>query len=151
MTVLEPGCGMGYFSLPIARMVGPDGRLLCVDVEPRALQRLERRARRAGVADRITVSTCGPTRLGLEGHVGQVDLTLVMHALHELEDLPGFLDQIRALLRPDGRMFVVEPDGHVSPEQFDAMMACAEERGLMVIERPDVGRRRLATLLGRRG
>jgi hypothetical protein len=39
----------------------------------------------------------------------------------------------------------------VSPEQFDAMMACAEERGLMVIERPDVGRRRLATLLGRRG
>ena len=53
MTVLDPGCGFGYFSLPLARMVGPTGRVLSVDVEPRAVDRLRRRAHKAGLGDRI--------------------------------------------------------------------------------------------------
>jgi 2-polyprenyl-3-methyl-5-hydroxy-6-metoxy-1,4-benzoquinol methylase len=151
MTVLEPGCGMGYFSLPLARMVGPEGRVLCVDVEPRAVERLIRRARRAGLADRVTARPCGPRDLGLAEQRGQVDLALVLHVLHEAEDLTGFVDQIHALLRPQGRMLVVESSGHVAAKPFEAMLARCEDRGLRVVDRPRVRGRRAALLARRCG
>lgn len=44
MVVLEPGCGMGYFTLPLARMVGQKGRVVAVDIEPKMLSMLARRA-----------------------------------------------------------------------------------------------------------
>lgn len=146
MTVLEPGCGMGFFSLPLAELVGSEGRVLCIDVEPRAVERLARRARRARLDDRIIAQACGPRSLGLDEHQGQVDLVVVIHTMHELEDLPGFLDQVHALLAPGGRMLVVEPRGHVQPAQFEAMLACCEDHGLRVIDKPDKGKRPTALL-----
>ena len=53
MVVLEPGCAMGYFTLPLARMVGSSGRVLAVDIQPKMLSILVRRAQKAGLADRI--------------------------------------------------------------------------------------------------
>ena len=53
MTVLEPGSGMGYFTLPLARMVGPEGRVVAVEIQPKMLAVLERRAHKAGLSQRI--------------------------------------------------------------------------------------------------
>lgn len=53
MTVLEPGPGMGFFMLELARLAGHSGRVVAVDVQPRMIAWLRRRARRAGLADRI--------------------------------------------------------------------------------------------------
>lgn len=50
MTVLEPGPGMGFFTLELARAVGPKGRVVAVDVQAKMLAALERRARRAGLS-----------------------------------------------------------------------------------------------------
>jgi ubiquinone/menaquinone biosynthesis C-methylase UbiE len=147
MTVLDPGCGFGYVSLALARLVGPAGRVLCVDVEPRAVARLERRARRAGLGDRIVARACTPKELGLAEYFSQVDLVTVIHTLHEFEDLPRFLAQAASLLKPDGRLLVVEPRGHVQPEQFEAELACCLRAGFTELERPEMGSRRLAALL----
>ena len=49
MTAVEPGPGMGFFTLEIAKLVGPSGRVVAVDVEPRMIERLKRRARKAGL------------------------------------------------------------------------------------------------------
>lgn len=147
MTVLEPGCGFGYFSLPLARLVGPSGHVHCLDVEPRAISRLRRRAASAGLTDRITAEACEGTDLGRHDLDGAVDVVVVMHVLHEFEDLPGFLDQAKAKLRSEGRMLVVEPKGHVTTSQFDAMMALSAQRGFVVADRPDLGRGHLAAVL----
>jgi len=147
MTVLEPGCGFGYVSLASARLVGPDGRVVCVDVEPRAIERLGRRARKAGLADRIDARTCASRDLGLSDLDGQVDLVTVIHTLHEFIDLPGFLGQIASLLKPTGRLLVVEPRGHVRPEAFDAELRCCRDAGFTELDPPDVGSKRMAALL----
>jgi cyclopropane fatty-acyl-phospholipid synthase-like methyltransferase len=147
MTVLDVGCGFGYVSLPLAHMVGLEGRVLCVDVEPRAIARLERRAQRAGLAERIQARPCNPRDLGLADFAGQVDLVTVIHTLHELEDLPGFLAQVRTLLTANGRLLVVEPRGHVTKEQFAAMMDCCRQAGFEQLDPPEVGNKRLAALL----
>jgi SAM-dependent methyltransferase len=61
MVVLDMGCGMGFFSVPMARMVGPGGRVISVDLQPKMLAGLMRRAERAKVAKRITPTPAPPT------------------------------------------------------------------------------------------
>jgi ubiquinone/menaquinone biosynthesis C-methylase UbiE len=146
MTVLEPGCGMGFFSLPLARLVGPAGKVLCVDLQPRMIEGLRRRGRRAGLLDRIETSVCTNEDLGVSGWSGRVDLAVAIHTVHETGDPGRFLDQIAAALRPGGALFLLEPRGHVSQASFAATLAAAQRAGLLEEERPAV-RRNLAALL----
>lgn len=53
MLALDAGCAMGFFSLPLARLVGPSGRVVCVDIQKRMIAALKRRAASTGLADRI--------------------------------------------------------------------------------------------------
>jgi ubiquinone/menaquinone biosynthesis C-methylase UbiE len=68
MTVLEPGPGMGFFTLPLAQMVGPSGRVVAVDIQPKMLSELRRRAEKVGLAGRID------TRLAERDHMPLDDL-----------------------------------------------------------------------------
>lgn len=151
MTVVDAGCGFGYVSLALARLVGPRGRVLSVDIEPRAVARLQRRARRAGLAQRIEARACEPRDLGLAAYRGKVDLVTVVHTLHEFEDLPGFLAQVAVLLKPEGRLLVVEPPGHVKPGQYAAELRCCHLAGFHELDPPPLGHRKMATVLHRPG
>lgn len=146
MTVLEPGCGMGFFTLPLARMVGPRGKVICVDVQPRMIDGLRRRARRAGLLGRIEASVCAPEDFGLAAWRRRVDLAVAIHTVHETGDPGRFLGQIAEALRPGGALLVMEPRGHVSREAFAATLAAAERAGLSERDRPAL-RRKLAALL----
>src|SRR5512140_3805504 len=66
MTVLEPGPGMGFFTLELARRVGPRGRVVAVDLQPEMLAGLRRRAARAGLEGRIELRRARPDALGVE-------------------------------------------------------------------------------------
>jgi ubiquinone/menaquinone biosynthesis C-methylase UbiE len=129
MTVLEPGGGMGFFSLPLARLVGAEGRVVCVDLQPRMVDGLRRRARKAGLLDRLETAVCSAEDLGIGKWEGRIDLALVIHVIHEVPDPDRFLRQIHAALRPGGRLVVIEPKGHVRPAQFGKTLALAETVG----------------------
>jgi 2-polyprenyl-3-methyl-5-hydroxy-6-metoxy-1,4-benzoquinol methylase len=147
MTVLDPGCGFGFFSLPVAQMVGPEGRVVSVDIEPRAVERLKRKAVGKGLLDRIDARPCRPRDLGLDDYRGRIDLVIVMNTLHEFEDMLGFLEQVVALLKPGGRMLVAEPKGHVTPEGFAAELDLCRRAGLRELDPPPFARKRPAALL----
>jgi ubiquinone/menaquinone biosynthesis C-methylase UbiE len=146
MTVLDVGTGMGFFSLPLARMVGEKGRVLCVDVEPRMVKGLVRRATKASLESRVEPIVCGEDDLGLSAHRSSVDLAVVIHSLHEMPDIEHALRQIADALEPKGRLLLVEPKGHVSPETWEYEVAAARRVGLRVAQRPAF-RRRHAVLL----
>lgn len=130
MTVLEPGCGMGYFTLPLARMVGPKGRIVAVEIQQKMLSALERRARKEGVLDRIDLRQIGPKGLGVEDLSGEVDLTVALHMVHEVPDQSSFFNETRKALKSGGKLLIVEPKGHVSQAQFNQTLAIAEKIGL---------------------
>jgi ubiquinone/menaquinone biosynthesis C-methylase UbiE len=146
MTILDVGCATGFFSLPLARMTGERGRVVCVDVEPRMVKGLVSRAKRAGLLDRIEPVVCEEDDLGLAGREGTVDLAVAIHTLHELPDIERGLRQVVDTLKSGGRLLVIEPRGHVSPATWDYELEAARRLGLTVREQPAL-RRRFAAVL----
>ena len=71
MTVLEPGCGSGFFTLPLARMAGAEGRVIAVDVQEKMLDIVRRRAAKAGLSDRIDLRLTNGHGMGLEDLAGE--------------------------------------------------------------------------------
>ena len=126
MIILEPGCGMGFFTLPLARMVGPKGRIIAVDIQPKMLSSLKRRAEKAGLSKRIELHLIRDNMLGLKDMSGKVDLAVVLHVVHEVPDQASFFTEIRQSLKPDGKLLFVEPKGHVSQDEFAASVTVAE-------------------------
>ena len=148
MTVLEPGCGMGYFTLPLARMVGPEGRVVVVDLQPGMLEAVARRADRAGLGGVVETRLAQGAGLGVDDLVGRVDFAAAIHLLHELPDQAAFLAQVRSVLRPGGKLLVMEPKFHVRPEAFEASLRLAQEAGFEIDGRgTNVGSRK-ALLVG---
>jgi ubiquinone/menaquinone biosynthesis C-methylase UbiE len=140
MTVVEPGCGMGYFTIPLARMVGPTGQVLAVDLQPRMIDGLAKRARRAGMADRVHPVICTTDSLGLDRWAGRADLAVVVHMLHEVPDPERLLADLFSALRPGGRLVILEPKGHVSASAFAESVRRAEVLGFKPTGEPVGGR-----------
>ena len=131
MTVLEPGCGMGYFTLPLARMVGPKGRIIAVDIQPKMLSALRRRAQKAGLLDRIELHHIREDGLGVKDISGKVDFAVALHVVHEVPDQASFFTEIWRALKQGSKLLFVEPKGHVSHNQFEASVAVAEDVGFV--------------------
>ena len=136
-TVVDLGCGMGYFSIPLAQMVGPQGKVICIDVQQQMLDGLRRRAGRAGVLAQVTLHRCEPTQLGL---AEPADFVLAFWMLHEVPDQTAFLAEVRAHLKPNGRCLLVEPYGHVRSAAFRHSVEVAQQVGLVPVGKPAVMR-----------
>ncbi len=138
MTVVEPGPAMGFFTLELARLVGPSGRVIAVDIQERMLTSLRRRARRAGLADRIELRLVEPGSLGLADLAGAADFALAFAMVHEFRDDDRFFEQVAAALKPGGTLLLVEPAGHVGGTRWGAELESAARAGLAVVERPRI-------------
>jgi ubiquinone/menaquinone biosynthesis C-methylase UbiE len=104
-TVCDMGCGNGFYTLQLARLVGPKGKVYAVDIQAEMLEMLKQRAKRAGVANAVPVlgSVVDP-RLP----EGQIDLVLLVDVYHEFSHPEQMLAAIRKALRPEGRIALAE-------------------------------------------
>ena len=146
MTVVDVGCAMGFFTIDLARQVGEEGRVVAVDLQPRMIRTLERRARRRGLGHRIEARVCSEESLGIEDLAAAVDFALAFAVVHEVPGEADFMRQLRAVLRPTGRLLVAEPAGHVTAEAFDTSLAAAAVAGFEIISRPKIRRSHAALL-----
>jgi ubiquinone/menaquinone biosynthesis C-methylase UbiE len=146
MTVVDIGCAMGFFSLPLARMVGDHGRVVCVDLQQRMLSTLGRRARRRGLDRIVETRLCSQERLGLDDLAGRAGLVLAAHVVHESTFPERFLEGCRTTLQPGGRLVILEPAGHVTAEEFGATRELALASGLVEHRRGDLRRSRMLVL-----
>ncbi|MDY6881403.1 MAG: class I SAM-dependent methyltransferase [Desulfatiglans sp.] len=144
--VLDIGCAMGFFSLPLARMVGMDGQVICVDVQERMIQSLEKRARKAGLTHRIQTRTCPNTSLGLHDLAGEIDFALAFAMAHEAPDISSLFSEMHEALREKGRALIAEPKGHVTEKDFETTVSIAEQCGFIGVKRPDITRSRAILL-----
>jgi ubiquinone/menaquinone biosynthesis C-methylase UbiE len=110
-TVLDVGCGMGFFSLGLARLVGKEGKVIAADLQEQMLAGLKKRAERAGLLECIQPQLSTPDRIGA---AEPVDFALAFWMVQEVSQPEDFLRQIYELLRPKGKFLIAEPRIHVS-------------------------------------
>ena len=146
MIVLEPGPGMGFFTLELARLVGPSGRIVAVDIQPRMLASLERRAARSGLRERVEARMAQPHTLGIADLTGRVDFTLAFALVHELPCAQPFFAEVARASKPRAGLLFAEPAGHVKTPVFEAELNAAVLAGFELVERPAIRRSHAAFL-----
>lgn len=143
MTVLDAGCGLGYFSIGLARLVGEEGLVIAADVQEKMLKAVVRRARKVGLADRIRIHKSEPENLGVDS---LVDFILAFWMVHEAPDAETLFRQFRACLNPEGKVLIAEPKIHVSSKDFQRLLSLAKASGLNLCETPSIRLSRSAVL-----
>lgn len=143
MTVLDVGCGMGFFSIGLAGLVGATGCVIAADVQPKMLGVMQKRSEKAGVASIIRPHRSQPSNLGVDT---PVDFILAFWMVHEISNLKSFFQQICVCLKTDGRILIVEPKFHVSAKRFQESMALAQASGLNFCDAPSIKFSRSAVL-----
>ena len=132
---IDIGPGMGYFSIPLAQIVGSTGRVTAIDIQPKMLSALMTRAQKKVVSDRIKTHLAGPDSIGFNQ---KVDFILAFWMMHEVPDQKKFLSEIRNLMKPEGLFLLVEPVLHVSKKNFARAIETAKELGLVIKESPKI-------------
>ena len=146
MTVLEPGPGMGFFTLELARLVGATGRVVAVDVQAKMIDRLKQRLAKAGLADRVDARIVAADSMGIADLQGAVDFTAAFYVVHEFPDAGTFFAEVAAASKPGARLLVTEPKGHVKKSGFEAELEAAALNGFRLAERPGIRRSHAALL-----
>jgi ubiquinone/menaquinone biosynthesis C-methylase UbiE len=143
ITVLDIGPGMGYFSIPLARMVGPGGRVIAVDIQPKMLGALQKRAKRAAVDQRIIIHLCEADSLGLDV---KADFALAFWMLHEVANPFSFFKEMKSVLKASGKLLVSEPTVHVTAKMSTENIEIAISNGFKVVAEPKIFLSRSALL-----
>lgn len=138
MKALDIGAAMGFFSIPLARMVGASGKVICVDVQPTMIAKLKKRAQKAGVAERIETRVCAPDSLDLKDLAGQIDFALAFAIVHEVPDASRFFFEVHECLQEERMLLLAEPTGRVTQKAFAASVLAAEQSGLAIVNHPRI-------------
>ena len=132
-TVMDIGCGPGFFSIEMAEMVGPQGKVMAVDLQEKMLGHVKRKAVKHGMTDRMEFHQCAADRIGLNL---KADFILAYYMVHETPSQLNFFNEATEMLEQEGRLLVVEPWFHVSRGMFAQTVEQGEKAGLKVVNIP---------------
>ncbi len=135
MTVLDIGCGPGFFSIDLAQMVGKSGRVIASDLQEGMLQKLRDKIQGTELAERIMLHKCEENKIGVSENV---DFVLAFYLVHEVPNQEQFFNEIGSILKPNGQVFMAEPLFHVSGRAFEKTLGKARAAGFTPVERPKV-------------
>lgn len=129
VTVLDVGCGPGFFSIDMAKMVGKSGKVVAVDLQEGMLQIIRSKIEGTELESRIKLHKCTENKIGLSV---QVDFILLFYTVHEVPDKSTFFRELFSALKPDRQVLIVEPPFHVSEFTFQKTLQIAKEVGFVI-------------------
>ena len=132
MTVADLGCGLGFNTMGLAKLVGDAGHVVALDIQQKMLDGVMKRAKKVGVESRIETHLAGTNDLTLNI---KAQFILAFYMVHEVPDQERFMKQVANNLSVDGRFMMVEPPFHVSKKGFDKSIARAESSGMVLEDR----------------
>jgi len=134
-TVIDFGCGPGFFTKAMAQLTGAEGKVWAVDLQPEMLEKVNKKCRKLGISAIVNCHRCSQQAIDLDPAV-QADFMLAYNMVHETLDYQTFFEQAYPLLKPGGRFLVVEPLFHVSRSQFKTICAAAQKAGFNPLDTP---------------
>lgn len=135
MTVVDLGCGPGFFTLEMARMLSGSGEVIAADLQQGMLDLVSLKISRAGLENMVKLHQCGEQSTGLSV---KADFILAFYMIHEVPDQRRLFRELKTLLKSDGRLLIIEPNMHVNKSDFASMIEQLEQAGFKVTGRPGV-------------
>lgn len=105
MTLLDVGCGPGFFTLPACRIAGRGGAVLACDISPVMLRETRQKAREAGYENLNLRRNRDPE---VPFPAAAADIALLAFVIHETRSIQGLLSEVRRALKPGGRIVLME-------------------------------------------
>lgn len=133
MAALDLGCGPGFFSIEMARLIGKSGNVVAADVQQGMLDIVRKKIKKLGIENIQLHKSEG--RIGLKQ---KFDFVLMFYMLHEVPKQDSLLHEVKTLLKPEGKVLIVEPKFHVSRKTFDNSIETVKAIGFRIIEKPRV-------------
>jgi ubiquinone/menaquinone biosynthesis C-methylase UbiE len=133
MTVLDFGCGPGFFTIEIAKMLDGGGKAIAADLQDGMLEKVKNKIKGTQLEQIIRLHKCESDKIGI---AEEVDFILAFYVIHEVPDKKRLFEEFNSILKPGGRILIIEPNFHVSKSAFSDMLGIMENSGLKVIERP---------------
>ncbi len=134
MTVLDVGCGPGFFSVELAKMVGRNGKVVSADLQDGMLQKLANKIRGTELEKRIKLVKCGKDKINVSE---KIDFGLAFFMVHEIPNKEPFFKELRSILNENGQVLIVEPKlFHVSRKGFELTKKIAENVGFKIDQGP---------------
>ena len=125
MAVVDYGCGPGRYTLPIAKLVGTEGKIFAVDIQPLAISTVRKKAARESLTN-IEPILVDSYNTGIHG--SSIDLVLLIDTFHQIGDHDALLREIHRILKQDGILFM-DP-GHMKMPRARGIV---ESAGLFTI------------------
>jgi ubiquinone/menaquinone biosynthesis C-methylase UbiE len=135
MTVLDLGCGPGFFTIPMAESVGANGRVVACDIQEGMLEKLNMKIQGNRLKDVVILHKCAEQQIGVSGIF---DFILGFYMLHEVPDQEIYLKEIASLLKSSGRFLLFEPTFKVSKNEFNEVVNKAAAVGLKKVGSPRI-------------
>jgi ubiquinone/menaquinone biosynthesis C-methylase UbiE len=143
MVILDVGCGSGFFTIELAKMINGKGKVIAADLQQGMLEKVKKKIQGTEMEKKIQLHKCGKNIIGLEE---KVDLVLAFYMVHEVPDQVRFLKEIRSILKPEGVLYLVEPKFHVSKKEFKMTEKNAVRLGFKSVKRPRINLSRALVL-----
>ena len=135
MTVLDLGCGTGYFTLEIAKLLEKKGKVIATDVQKGMLDFLIIKLRTSELRNVIQIHNNQESTLGL---TEKVDFIFAFYSFHEIKYIDNIIFEIKKILKPETKILISEQIFHVSRYKFDTIIHKMENTGLEICERPNI-------------
>ena len=135
MTVLDLGCGPGFFSTEMANMVTDSGKIIAADLQEGMLEKVRNKIKGTELEQRIQIHKCEEIKIGV---TELVDFVLAFYMIHEVPSQENLFEELRSIVKPNGQLFIIEPLIHVSKKSFEEMVGRLKDAGFEVIRRPGI-------------
>ena len=133
MTVLDLGCGPGFFTIEIARLTGNSGKVIATDLQEGMLRIVKDKIKDTPLEQIIFAHKCEEKKIGLNE---SVDFVFAFYFIHEVPDQDALFKEIYSILKPGGEMLIVEPPLHVSKSGFKNMLIKIKSAGFSIVSEP---------------
>lgn len=135
MTVLDLGCGPGFFSIEIANLLNGSGKVFAADLQAGMLEKVDNKIKGTVLEQRFELHKCEKDEIGI---TEKVDFVLCFYMIHEVPNQDNLFRELKSILKPDGKIYIIEPKFHVSEKSFEDMINKIQDIGFEIIDRPTV-------------
>lgn len=130
LKVLDLGCGPGFFTIEMAKLLDGNGKVIAADLQEGMLNIIRKKISGTSLEKIISLQKCQDDSIGI---TESVDFILAFYMVHEVPDQERLFKELKSVLKPGGKMLIAEPSFHVSGKAFRRMLSRAEAEGFSIV------------------